>query len=795
MFIPLRRRPKRVPPPAHWMVATFLVLCLANVAGAPAIPGIAPVHAPPKNQASAGMQIDWSKTPPDTLIAALRGKLAAANEAIAQAKGQAGGAASTGAATQAEITEEGFLQQQMVRVYQRQIDSLLKLKSLQQRRGGFEHEAANWAGMAVPPPYSFFVVDGLRQALRFQKAHILALMAMDAAMEQESVRRDEVFEETGEKLRQANERLENDNGGNPRLVWLRDLEARRNRLAEARVEGIRIEQRTNAEEMAETRQRLELTERRLNTIKDHIAFPSADKEQVRVRLATERQRLQAEWEALAPLAEANHQALDAATAKLGQGRTTLAENGSPQHIADLENELELRREQAENTDIELQTLTRLIDSTKMREKIWDLRWSSVEAKDPVEVRQAYEMIDKLQMELKPIREYMEQRLKLTKEQIYDMEKQMLDPGPASTNAHGQSLHELFVGREASYQRMLGGLEHVGHMLDLWKQDLDDRHQAEPWPERAREWLAQLREDTLQFWQFELFAAEDTIEVEGQPITGKRSITVGKVATALFILVVGLWISSKLTSYAERLAITRGGMDAGSAHIARRWILFLIGAILVMTSLIMVKIPLTVFAFAGGAVAIGAGFGMQNLLKNLISGLMLLLERPFRPGDLIEVAGIRGRVIDIGVRSSHIRDGNGIETLIPNSTFVEENVTNWTLSSQAVRIVVKLGVAYGSPVREMTDLLLETADRHGLVQDDPPPQVLFEDFGSDALQFGLYVWVEIKPGVDWRVIASDLRYMLHKTLLANGIVMAFPQRDIHVDAAQPLQVRLVRESEA
>ena len=795
MFIPLRRRPKRVPPPARRMVATFLVLCLANVAGAPAIPGIAPGHAPPKNQAPAGMQIDWSKEPPDTLIAALRGKLAAANDALSQAKDPADGVSSTGAATQAEITEEEFLQQQMVRVYQRQIDSLLKLKSLQQRRGELEHEAANWAGMTTPPPYSFLVVDELRDAVRFQKAHILALVAMDAAMEQESVRRDEVFEEASGKLRQANERLENNTDGKPRLLWLRNLEAQRSRLADARVEGIRIEQRTNAEEMAETRQRLEFTERKLNAIKDHIAFSSADQEQVRVRLTTEHQRLQAEWEALVPLAEANHQASDAATADLEQGRTTLTKNGSPQHIADLENALELRREQAENTDIKLQAMTRLIDSTKMRGKIWDLRWSSVEAQDPVEVGQAYEIIDKLQMELRPIREYMEQRLNLTKEQIYDMEKQMLDPGPASTNAHEQSLHELFVEREVSYQRMLGGLEHVGHMLDLWKQDLDDRHQAEPWPERAREWLAQLREDTLQFWQFELFAAEDTIEVEGQPITGKRSITVGKVATALFILVVGLWISSKLTRYAERLAITRGGMDAGSAHIARRWVLFLIGAILVMTSLIMVKIPLTVFAFAGGAVAIGAGFGMQNLLKNLISGLMLLLERPFRPGDLIEVAGIHGRVIDIGVRSSHIRDSNGIETLIPNSTFVEENVTNWTLSSRSVRIVVKLGVAYDSPVQKLTELLLETSVRHGLVQDKPPPQVLFEDFGSDALQFGLYVWVEIKRDVHWRTIASDLRYMIYKTLLANGIVMAFPQRDIHVDAAQPLQVRLVRESEA
>jgi small-conductance mechanosensitive channel len=222
------------------------------------------------------------------------------------------------------------------------------------------------------------------------------------------------------------------------------------------------------------------------------------------------------------------------------------------------------------------------------------------------------------------------------------------------------------------------------------------------------------------------------------------------------------------------------------------VLFLAGAVLLIVSLMIVKIPLTVFAFAGGALAIGAGFGMQNLLKNLISGLMLLWERPFKPGDLVDVGGIRGRVVDIGVRSSQLRDASGIETVIPNSTFVEENVTNWTLSSRSVRIAVKLGVAYGTQVQEVVELLQQVAERHGLVQEEPAPQVLFEDFGTDALQFGLYVWVELRPGVDWTQVASDLRHMIYKTLASAGIVMAFPQRDVHLDAAAPLQVRLLKE---
>jgi small-conductance mechanosensitive channel len=198
---------------------------------------------------------------------------------------------------------------------------------------------------------------------------------------------------------------------------------------------------------------------------------------------------------------------------------------------------------------------------------------------------------------------------------------------------------------------------------------------------------------------------------------------------------------------------------------------------------------------GGALAIGAGFGMQNMLKNLISGLMLLFERPFRPGDIVEVGGIRGTIMDIGVRSSHILDANGIETLIPNSTFIEQNVTNWTLSSKTVRIVVNVGIAYGSPVKDVHKLLIEAAERHGLVLDEPAPQVLFEDFGSDSLLFGLYVWVVINPDISWRTIASDLRYMISKTFDEQGIVIAFPQRDIHLDTSRPLEVRVIADASA
>lgn len=736
-----------------------------------------------------GNQDALSTLPPEALIAELRKKLAWANDALAQADARAEAASSTDAATPAEIAEFKLTLQPMAQVYRREIDSVARWQNLRQERARLEREMADWAGLG-PPPHSFLLVDELREAVRFQTARLQALLAMDAALEQEAERRKDVLADANGKLRQANERLEG-NANSPRWVWLRDMEAARGRLAEARVEGMQIEQRVNQEELAITRQRLAFSGRKLEAAKNQVAFSAADKQQVRERLAAERQRLQAELDALAPAVEASRKALDSANDRLEQGKLA----GDAARLADLQDQAELQNEQTENAKIKAQALGRLLDFIKVRENLWALRWSSAENPDPQALPSMYDKLVKLQTELAPIREYLRQQNVLVSGQIFDSERQLQAPASAREAAQVQKLHDLYVERDAVYRRIGRDLDATVQLLDLWKQDLDERHQAEPLPARLKERLAQLREWAAAAWEFEVFAVQDSIEVEGQTITGKRSVTLGKLVTALLILVVGLWLASKLSRAWERLTVRRAWMDESAARIARRWLLCLAGVVLVMSSLVMVKIPLTVFAFTGGALAIGAGFGMQNLLKNLISGLMLLLERPFRPGDLVEVSGIRGRVMDIGMRSSHIRDGNGIETLIPNSTFIEENVTNWTLSNQLVRISVKLGVAYGSPVQELTELLLETADRHGLVQDKPPPQVLFEDFGSDALLFGLYVWVEIKPEVDWRIVASDLRYMINKTLAAHGIVMAFPQRDIHIDTAQPLQVRVLREPPA
>jgi small-conductance mechanosensitive channel len=151
-------------------------------------------------------------------------------------------------------------------------------------------------------------------------------------------------------------------------------------------------------------------------------------------------------------------------------------------------------------------------------------------------------------------------------------------------------------------------------------------------------------------------------------------------------------------------------------------------------------------------------------------------------------------VSIGIRSSVLQQWDGTETLIPNSTLLENNVTNWTYSSRMVRFTVNVGVAYGSDTRHLMQLLGEVAARHGKVEKDPAPQVIFTNFGASSLDFELRFWVNV-VNANGAIVASDLRQMILGAFEQHGIVMAFPQQDVHLDSARPVQVQITPRADA
>ncbi|HEY5346385.1 MAG TPA: mechanosensitive ion channel domain-containing protein [Verrucomicrobiae bacterium] len=185
--------------------------------------------------------------------------------------------------------------------------------------------------------------------------------------------------------------------------------------------------------------------------------------------------------------------------------------------------------------------------------------------------------------------------------------------------------------------------------------------------------------------------------------------------------------------------------------------------------------LTVLA---GAIGVGVGFGLQNIINNFVSGLIILAERPITIGDRIEVGAVAGQVSEISLRSTTVITNDNIAIIVPNSDIVSHAVTNWSHGDPRVRIRLPVGVAYGTDPEHLRRLLIEVGKEHRSVLAEPAPELFFIGFGDSSLDFELGVWtaeMSSKP----RRFRSELYYAIEKKLRENHIEIPFPQRDLHV----------------
>ena len=170
--------------------------------------------------------------------------------------------------------------------------------------------------------------------------------------------------------------------------------------------------------------------------------------------------------------------------------------------------------------------------------------------------------------------------------------------------------------------------------------------------------------------------------------------------------------------------------------------------------------------------------------------MLLVERPMRIGDLVEVDGLRGRVTEIGLRASTIRGGDGIESIVPNSRFLEGNMKNWTYTSPAARQTIDILVVHGSPLRTVTDISSGVLARHGLVLKKPAPQVYMAGYEESGIKFTLNYWIEMTEQVDSSRVKSDLLHMIDGAFGDAGITIPCSQKDIRPSTDDPVPVTVV-----
>jgi small-conductance mechanosensitive channel len=273
----------------------------------------------------------------------------------------------------------------------------------------------------------------------------------------------------------------------------------------------------------------------------------------------------------------------------------------------------------------------------------------------------------------------------------------------------------------------------------------------------------------------------------------ESITPRKLFAVVIILIVGFLLTKLILRYLRNRLFPRLRIRSNVALIGETLVKYVLLFVVFYSGLQYLNIPLTVFTFLGGAVAIGVGFGAQNLISNFLSGLILMGEQPIRIGDTVEVDGLTGSIVNIGARASTLRTFSGIDVLIPNSKFLENKVVNWTLTDSRIRFDVRVGVAYGSSTRDVAKMLLRAASEHGQVLRDPEPVVVFDDFGDNALHFVVYFWLDI-ANTDSRVVRSDIRHRVYRLFEEADITLAYPQRDVHVDTTHPIDIRMIPPEE-
>jgi potassium efflux system protein len=259
--------------------------------------------------------------------------------------------------------------------------------------------------------------------------------------------------------------------------------------------------------------------------------------------------------------------------------------------------------------------------------------------------------------------------------------------------------------------------------------------------------------------------------------GRIQFTIGDVLVVLSILIFGYLFAKGLSSVVKNVLVARFPLQRGMPYAASKVTFYLLSVLVLVAAVTAAGVDLNKFTVITGALGVGVGFGLQDIVKNFASGLILLFERPIRVDDVIELTGMVGTVRRIGARSSTIVTFQGAEVIVPNSNLVSTQVINWTLSSQQRRIEIAVGVAYGTDPESVLRLLEAEAMAHASVMTDPAPVAFFIGFGDSALNFEVRFWSERQD--NWFQLKSDVTVGVARALKEAGIEIPFPQRDLHL----------------
>ncbi len=288
---------------------------------------------------------------------------------------------------------------------------------------------------------------------------------------------------------------------------------------------------------------------------------------------------------------------------------------------------------------------------------------------------------------------------------------------------------------------------------------------------------------------DLFAVRDLISeaisdsLDFRILGSSSDVTLGGVLGFFVILLAGYAISSAIRFILREEILSHFHLARGVPELISTALHYMILVLVVLAALKAGHVELNKFTVLTGAIGVGVGFGLQNIINNFISGLILQFERPIHIGDVLELdAGAAGTVTRIGIRSSTILTAQGAEIIVPNSNFISNRVTNWTLTEAERRVELPVGVAYGTDLKLVMRLLYEAAATHESVLTQPPPVAYFKEFGDSSLNFELQFWVMMES--NWVRVRSEVLFAVTEALDKAGIEIPFPQRDLRLRSIDP-----------
>ena len=279
--------------------------------------------------------------------------------------------------------------------------------------------------------------------------------------------------------------------------------------------------------------------------------------------------------------------------------------------------------------------------------------------------------------------------------------------------------------------------------------------------------------------------------------GDRTITPVNFAIFIFVIIIG-WIIGKNYKRLVYSLQKRYDLSFATATLLANMGYYTIITLSFLIALKVVGLDLSSLAIIAGALSVGIGFGLQNIVSNFVSGIILMFERSIKVGDYIQIdENTRGEIVDISMRSTVIRTNDNINLIIPNQSFIQNNVTNWTLGDDIVRFRVPFGVAYGSDIDKVEKVILEALEKSKLPYVrkyrnlDVSAQVVFINMGDSALNFELFIWVRGEYARRPRRTRSAFLKLIYNALNSAGIVIPFPQQDLHIKDSVPLEIQIKR----